>query len=193
MTALQTLRFVLRTLSRTLFPNQRPTAHRPRATVPSKPLKNGDPVLFVGRWYRLRLVVTKGRARLVEGEEELMLYLTTGTGPEEQQRLLWQWYRRKFKALIPELLARWEPVVGVHAQAWGVKLMKTRWGTCNPRDKRIWLNLELAKKNLEVVEYVLVHELVHLLEPSHNARFKALMTQFYPRWKEVQRGLKGLD
>lgn len=193
MTALQTFRLVFRTLSRTLFPSQGTPPPRQRRKALAEPLKTGDLVPFMAQTYRVRLVTTEGRAKLVEGQEELVIHLTAGTGPEEQQRLLLRWYRQKFKALIPGLLTRWEPVVGVHAEAWGVKQMKTRWGTCNPRDKRIWLNLELAKKNQDEVEYVLVHELVHLLEPSHNARFKALMTQFYPRWKVVSRGLKGIN
>ena len=189
MTALQTFRLVFKSLSRIFFPTPS-RSPRPRTTIHETPLKSGEKIHFVGREYHLRLVGTPGRARLVEGDKELVFHFPDKMSAHQQQHLLQQWYRRKFKALIPELLARWEPVVGVHAQSWGVKLMKTRWGTCNPRDGRIWLNLALAKKNQDVVEYVLVHELVHLLEPSHNARFKALMTKFYPRWKEVRRGLR---
>ena len=92
-------------------------------------------------------------------------------------------HRAQLKASIPPLLALWEPRLGVKAQFWGIKRMRTRWGTCNPAAARIWLALSLATKPSECLEYVVVHELVHLLEPSHNARFRALMTEHLPDWK----------
>jgi predicted metal-dependent hydrolase len=91
--------------------------------------------------------------------------------------------RAELKAAIGPLLALWEPRMGVKAAFWGDKRMRTRWGTCNPSARRIWLSLALASRPPEALEYVVVHELVHLLEPSHNARFKALMSQFLPDWK----------
>jgi len=98
--------------------------------------------------------------------------------------------RKLLRSLIPPLLDKWQPVLGVQTSFWGIKRMKTRWGTCNPSAKRIWLALALATKPPELLEYVVVHELVHLLEPSHNARFKALMTQFLPDWKRLREQLK---
>jgi predicted metal-dependent hydrolase len=100
--------------------------------------------------------------------------------------VLYKWYRKQFKSMVPALLAKWEAVIGVHADEWGVKRMKTRWGTCTPDAKRIWLNLELAKKPMNCIEYVIVHELIHLLERNHNARFKALMTQYMPLWNQYR-------
>lgn len=97
--------------------------------------------------------------------------------------MLNQWYRQQIKQLIPDLLTKWEPVVGVQAAEWGIKKMKTRWGTCNIGAKRIWLNLELAKKPIQCLEYILVHELVHLLERRHNDRFRDLMDKFMPQWR----------
>ena len=90
------------------------------------------------------------------------------------------------------LLARWEPILGVKAQRFFVQRMKTRWGSCNPRDRHIRLNTELAKKPPQCLEYVLVHELVHMLEPSHNARFIALMDQFLPEWRTIRNQLNEL-
>ena len=92
--------------------------------------------------------------------------------------------RAHLRAVVPPLLEKWEPLLEVTAAEWRIKRMKTRWGSCNTRDRRIWLSLNLADKPLPCIEYVLVHELVHLLEPSHNARFKALMTRFLPDWKQ---------
>jgi hypothetical protein len=93
------------------------------------------------------------------------------------------WYRQQLKQEIPPLIAKWEKNIGVTVNEWGVKLMKTKWGTCNIEAKRIWLNLELAKKDKQCLEYVVVHEMVHLLERNHGERFVALMNKFLPNWK----------
>jgi predicted metal-dependent hydrolase len=93
-------------------------------------------------------------------------------------------------AVIPDLIEQREAQMGVSVNAYGIKAMKTRWGSCNPRAGRIWLNLYLIHKPRICLEAVLVHEMVHLLEPSHNQRFYALMTQFMPEWKTCQNYLK---
>jgi len=106
------------------------------------------------------------------------------------QKALDKQQRESLTAQIPGLLAQWEPILGVKAAQWRIRRMKTRWGSCNTRDKRIWLSLALADKPPRCLEYVLVHELVHLLEPSHNARFKSLMTQYLPDWKQRKKELQ---
>ena len=93
------------------------------------------------------------------------------------------WYRRQMKELVPELLSKWEPVIGVSVDSWGIKRMKTKWGTCNISKRRIWLNLELARKPLHCLEYIIVHEMTHLLERLHNDRFTSLMDGFLPQWR----------
>jgi predicted metal-dependent hydrolase len=100
-----------------------------------------------------------------------------------RERILNEWYRGDLKGRIPALLEKWEPAVGVHVSSVGIKKMKTRWGSCNEEARRIWVNLELAKKPPQCLEYVLVHELVHCLEPKHNERFRELMDQLMPRWR----------
>ena len=87
---------------------------------------------------------------------------------------------------MPALIAKWEPIIGVKVAEWGIKHMKTRWGTCNTVAGRVWLNLELAKKPAQCLEYVLVHEMVHLLERKHNARFVGFMDQFLPAWLQYR-------
>lgn len=103
-----------------------------------------------------------------------------------------EWYRKQLKELIPHLIAKWELIMGVKVNEFGVKIMKTRWGTCNPRAKRIWINLELAKKSPTCLEYIVVHEMVHLLEKSHNERFKAYMDKFMPNWRAIKSELNGI-
>ncbi len=93
------------------------------------------------------------------------------------------------KGQVPELLEKWEQIIGVQTADWGVKRMKTKWGTCNIKARRIWLNLELVKKPIHCLEYIIVHELVHLLERLHNDRFTALMDQFMPLWRQYREEL----
>jgi predicted metal-dependent hydrolase len=119
----------------------------------------------------------------INGNSELRMQVRPGADRDKRESVLTEWYRRQLKALIPDLIAEWQPVLGVEVADWGVKKMKTKWGSCNTRDRRVWLNLELAKKPPRCLEYVLVHELAHLLESHHNGRFKALMDQFMPRWR----------
>ena len=120
---------------------------------------------------------------IIRDNRYLDLYVRHNSIVEQRERVLINWYRQQLKAEIPDLIAKWETVIGVEINDWGVKRMKTRWGTCNVRAKRIWLNLELIKKPPQCLAYVVVHELVHLLEQNHGDRFKAYMTQFMPDWR----------
>ena len=99
------------------------------------------------------------------------------------------WYRTQLEKNAKPLIEKWEAVIGVKCSEFRIKRMKTRWGTCNIRDKRIWLSLDLAKKPLSCLEYIIVHELVHLLERLHNARFVGFMDKFLPDWKQRQKEL----
>ena len=103
-----------------------------------------------------------------------------------------QWYREQLKNAVPQLLAQWQPLLKVRVEQIFVQRMKTRWGSCNHYSQTIRLNTELAKKPAECLEYILVHEMLHLLEPTHNARFVALMNQFMPKWEVLRRSLNRL-
>ena len=104
--------------------------------------------------------------------------------------MLNEWYRSQLKARIPDLLDHWQSATNKQVADWGIKKMKTKWGSCSISQRRIWLNLELAKKPIECLEYVLVHELVHLLERHHNDRFKAHMDKYLPQWQRCRDILK---
>jgi predicted metal-dependent hydrolase len=148
---------------------------------------NGESIYWLGRRYRLNVLHEAGKSRVVQERIGFIdINCKKASTAEQREVILYKWYRERLKLMIPDLLTKWEPVVGVHADEWGVKRMKTRWGTCNPEAKRVWLNLELAKKSVNCIEYVLVHELVHLLERAHNARFKALLATFMPLWKRYR-------
>ncbi len=100
-----------------------------------------------------------------------------------------EFYRDYLKREIHGLVAKWEPIMGVKVKEWGVKQMKTRWGSCNIQAKRIWINLELGKKSLDCREYIVVHEMIHLLENKHSVRFYQLMDEFLPHWRESKEKL----
>lgn len=107
-----------------------------------------------------------------------------------QQDMPTNMHREQMRSLLPELIQKWETIIGVQINAWRIRIMKSRWGSCNPTQGRICLNLHLINYPLICLEYVIVHELVHILEPSHNKRFYALMTQFMPEWKQYKTLLK---
>ncbi|MCA6517849.1 MAG: M48 family metallopeptidase [Pseudanabaena sp. M110S1SP2A07QC] len=111
------------------------------------------------------------------------IYLLRCYSHEKRLEIIQQWYRTQLKAIIPALIDKWKAIVGVEINEWGVKQMKTKWGSCNIEDHRIWLNLELIKKPLHCIEYIIVHELVHLLERHHSDRFKAVMDKVMPHWR----------
>ena len=122
----------------------------------------------------------------------ILLYVRPGSALEKKQSVLDEWYRRQLKVALPDLIALWEKRVGVRVNEFGIKKMKTKWGTCNPDARRIWVNLELAKKPKECLEYIVVHEMVHLLEHHHNERFMALMDDILPKWRSLRDDLNRL-
>lgn len=144
---------------------------------------DGETHFFLGRRYRMRLVERVGRASIVLNGAFLEVRCPAGFTEEQRERLLGTWQRQQLRRLVPPLLEKWQTIVGAEASDWGIKRMKTKWGTCNIEDRRIWVNLELIKKPMECLEYVVVHELVHLLERNHNTRFVALMDEFLPNWR----------
>lgn len=145
---------------------------------------SGESHYFLGRRYRLRVHETAGAMRIsLRGKACMDLYVRSDATAERREQVLHDFYRAELKRLVPELLEKWQTKLGVEVRAWGIKRMKTKWGTCNIEARRIWLNLELAKKPVQCLEYILVHELAHLHERHHNDRFISLLDQHLPQWK----------
>lgn len=148
---------------------------------------SGESHYFMGTRYLLNVIESSEKQRVeLRNKKYMDLYVRPGHTKGKRERIVSQWYREELKRLIPEYIEKWEGTIGVTVNEWGVKLMKTKWGTCNEKDKRIWINLELAKKNPRCIEYIIVHEMVHLLERHHNDRFKAYMDEFLPNWKSIR-------
>ena len=157
-------------------------AAQPRQS--QREMVNGESHYFLGQRYRLRVIESNGASKVfIRGNSSIDLYMRKGSRAEDREHVLLRWYRSQLKALIPPLLDKWQTVLGVQVAQWGVKKMKTKWGSCNSNDRRIWLNLELAKKPVQCLEYIVAHEMVHLLERHHNDHFQALMDQFMPKWR----------
>ncbi|WP_439862213.1 M48 family metallopeptidase [Pseudomonas sp. MBLB4136] len=151
---------------------------------------SGESHYFLGRRYRLRVHETTGALRLaLRGTATMDLFVRPDTTVERREQVLHDFYRAELKRLLPELLEKWQPKLGVEVRAWGIKRMKTKWGTCNIEARRIWLNLELAKKPVQCLEYILVHELAHLHERHHNDRFTALLDLHLPQWRTLREEL----
>jgi len=151
---------------------------------PQREMVSGESHYFLGRRYRLSVVEHNGSAGVcLPNNRTMELRVRPEMDRAQREAVLQRWYRRELRERIPPLIVKWEPKLEVTVGVWGIKRMKTRWGTCNIEDQRIWLNLELAKKPASCLEYVLVHEMVHLLERHHNERFKALLDEHMPQWQ----------
>lgn len=144
---------------------------------------SGESHYYQGHRYLLNVIYHQGPLAVVMRNNKTMdLFVRPDSDASERERILNTWYRRRLKEEIAPMIAKWEAIIGVKVAAWGVKQMKTKWGTCNIEAHRIWLNLELIKKPVHCLEYIIVHEMIHLLERRHNERFIAHMNSFMPLW-----------
>jgi predicted metal-dependent hydrolase len=145
---------------------------------------SGESYYLFGQRLTLRVVDSSSRGRIVRtGLASLELRVAPHLDQSVRLRIIERWYRKELSNVIEEVLPRWEKVVGVFPDSWGIRKMKTRWGSYSRKHSKIWVNLELAKKPRECLDFLIIHELVHLLEPSHNDNFTALMDKFMPAWR----------
>ena len=144
----------------------------------------GESHYFRGRRYRLDVVERDCPPRVwLLNNTKIGLSIRPGADRETREAVMHRWYRRSLRSELPPLLEKWETKLGVSVNEVGIRKMKTLWGSCNIEAKRIWLNLELAKKPSSCLVYILVHEMVHLFERAHNDRFRELMDKFLPQWR----------
>lgn len=148
---------------------------------------SGESHYLWGKPCRLK-VIEYARTHNVSIQSELLVMKTRGkTETAERKAILNEWYRKELKGKIPCLISLWQRRIGVTVDSWQVKNMRTKWGSCNVRARRIWLNLQLAKKPVECLEYIIVHELCHLIYRNHSQDFTALLTKHLPNWRDVQK------
>ena len=149
---------------------------------------SGEQHFLWGKPYELCVRPAERNAVFLKGSRIILGLAEMGT-PEQREQILLEWYRYQLKSAIERRLPDCERIAGKCAAEWGVRNMRTRWGTCNIAKRRIWLNLQLAKKPPECLDYVILHELTHLYERHHNARFHAYMDSFCPDWRELKQRL----
>ncbi len=157
-------------------------AAQPRETA--REFITGESHYFQGKRFLLKVIEQEVSPKVeIKGTKNIVLYVKPNTSTDKKGKILKEWHREQMKIQVPEIIAKWEKVIGVQSNDCVIKQMKTKWGSCNIEAKRIWLNLELSKKPVICLEYIIVHELVHLLERNHNDKFVAYMNQFMPKWR----------
>jgi predicted metal-dependent hydrolase len=155
-----------------------------QARQSDREMVSGESHYYLGRRYRLRVVERNGPSRVVlRNRSTLELQMRGEYSAKKREQVLLHWYRERLRELVPSLLAKWEAILDIRAAAFGIRKMKTKWGSCSVTARRIWLNLELAKKPAHCLEYIVVHELVHLIERHHNDSFIALLDRHLPHWR----------
>lgn len=139
---------------------------------------------FMGKRYLLKISETDAPQRVILRHREIEILVRKGANVEQRQKLLEDWYRRQLRDRADQHVSFWEKQMSLKVAEIGIRKMRTKWGSCNQYAKRIWLNLELAKKPKECLEYIVVHEMVHLIERNHGTRFIGLMDKFLPQWRQ---------
>jgi predicted metal-dependent hydrolase len=171
--------------------NQRKFAGQER--ISPREYKQRESHYFQGRRYLLNIIETDRQPKVVlRNKKYLELHIKPDTPTIKRHELLTEWYRVQLKKQIPAIIEKWEKVLNVTVDDWQVKQMKTKWGSCNIGKRRIWINLELAKKPERCLEYIVMHEMVHLLERHHNERFLYYMETYLPNWKQLKDELNKL-
>jgi len=158
---------------------------QPRLSEPEA--VSGESWYVFGQRFRLRVTTTSGKSEVRRPtKSRLELHVPDGCKADARLAVLDRWYRNQLRTAAEPLLLAWEAKLSVDADFWGIRKMKTKWGSCNHETRRIWLNAELAKKPIECLEYIVVHELIHLVEPSHNENFVKLIDKYLPNWQSTR-------
>lgn len=139
-----------------------------------------------GKRYLLQVSEEDSSPSIEIKHHKMILRVRPGTSCDTKEAIVARWYREQIKAVVPDMVSKWEKIIGVNVDRIYVRKMKTKWGSCNPEKRNIRLNTDLAKKPKQCLEYILVHELTHLRERAHNDRFAALMTRYMPQWREYR-------
>jgi len=150
---------------------------------------SGESHYLFGKRYLLDVIYRQGKHQIVKKHSKLELYVKPNTTRENRLLVLNEYYRQELKKEIKALLLKWEIKIGIKFNFWQIKKMKTKWGSCNIKDKRVLFNLELSKVSIEAIEYIIVHEILHLIERHHNDNFRLLMTHYLPNWNSLKKEL----
>ena len=145
-----------------------------------------------GRRYLMSIAEVADKPGVKLGHRRLTLQVRPGSSIGKRAKVMHGWHKSLLHAIVPGLIAKWEGKLGVNASGYFLQRMKTKWGSCNPAKRHIRLNTELVKKPKDLLEYVVVHEMAHLLEPRHSERFVAILDRHWPQWRESRAELNAL-
>jgi predicted metal-dependent hydrolase len=145
-----------------------------------------------GRRYLLNILLTDHKPKVIIDHKRIHLHVKPNATKDQKEKILYEWQKSLLHQFIQDVIPKWEKTLGVKVHAYFVQKMKTKWGSCNHKSQNIRLNTELVKKPKDLVEYVIVHEMLHLLVPTHNDYFLALMDKYYPNWREARLELNEL-
>ncbi len=146
---------------------------------------SGETLYVWGKQYYLQTEYGNKNSLMLSGDKAVLTVRKESTA-NQRENFVREWYRKLLKNEIERLLPKWEKITGLKATGWQTKYMTTRWGSCNTKTGKIWINLQLAKKTPECLEYIILHELIHLVEKTHNERFVSLMDKYMPMWREIK-------
>ena len=147
---------------------------------------------FKGERYLLNVIEYGGKPHIaINNKKYIDFYVKRDADLKEKKKVFLLWQREELTKELSGIFIKWQEIMGVSAKEWRIKQMKTKWGTCNIKAKRIWINLELVKKPVHCIEYIVVHELAHLIEKNHSKRFSAVMDKFIPQWRSYKKELNG--
>jgi predicted metal-dependent hydrolase len=157
--------------------------------------QNGEIHYLFGKKYILCERKMASKSKIVIHKNTIDLFLKPKTSFKQKQNLFENFYRYEFEQILPKYIKKWQKKIGVEINETKIRKMRTKWGTCNNKDKRIWLNLELVKKPLHCIDYVIAHEFVHLIERTHTEKFLKILGKVYPKWEitkeELNQGMLG--
>lgn len=176
--------FVLRKMPEIIRVRERMIAQERQA---KREYVSGESCYLWGKAYMLQVVFEGSRYKIEKTPNKIIMKAPVRATEENREKTMTEWYRSELKRVFPPILIRLEEKIGVEISACNIKNMRTRWGSCNVDKKRILINLQLVKKPVECLEYVLTHELVHLIEKNHTKRFHSLVEQYYPNWRDAKR------
>lgn len=154
---------------------------------------SGETYYYFGKKYKLEVIETETTPIVeIKGKTKILLSIRPKTTVLKREEIMQNWYRDELRKFLDKAIDKWEKKIGVKTDRWGIRRMKTRWGTCNHKQNNIWLNLELAKKPESCIEYVVLHELLHLIEEKHSEIFTVLLNKYMPKWKSEKEELNRL-
>ena len=153
---------------------------------------SGETMYIWGKQYYLSFVPDSRKNSFKIQGNSIVLSMRKNSTVKQREKYIREQYRRLLKGEIEKILPKWEQITGLHCESWQIKYMITRWGTCNTEKKKLWFNLQLAQKPVECLEYVILHELIHLKERTHNSIFIAYMDMYMKNWREVRKELNDL-